>query len=376
MSGASTAREARPRGLRSVAPGRLRPAEAPDVPAIADLHREVFGPPALGSHEELESLLFEVLCNHPWRDERLPSLIYEEDGEIGGFLGVMPRPMAIEGRPILAAVGHNFMVAPGRRSTMAAVELLRAYVAGPQDLSLAEGNELSRQLWRAMGGTTSAVYSLRWTKALKPARFAAQILSRRGVNGARGFLLRRAAALGDLVFERWPERSPGAPAAALEAEELDAATLVDCIARLSRLRPLAPRYEVPALDWLLCVLARHPSRGELRKVHLTKSGRTAGWYLYCLKPCGLGEVIQIGATTEAAPEVLDHLFRDLRQRGAIAVSGRLDPALMPALSERLCLFHHGASAAWLLARSRDEEVMRAVHLGDAFLTRLEGEWWA
>jgi hypothetical protein len=113
---------------------------------------------------------------------------------------------------------------------------------------------------------------------------------------------------------------------------------------------------------------------------LRAGGALAGWHLWFLRPGGPGgrvaEAVQVGATEEAALDVVDHLLADARRRGAVAVAGRLEPALMPALSERLSLFHRGRGPSWLLAHSRDERILRAVHVGDAFLTRLEGEWWA
>ena len=102
-------------------------------------------------------------------------------------------------------------------------------------------------------------------------------------------------------------------------------------------------------------------------------GDVLGWYLYYLRPGGVGEVVQIGATHDSIGEVLAHLFFDAWRRGALAVSGQLDPAFMEALSEQHCLFDSGAF--WTLLNSNDFEVLEAIYRGDAFLTRLEGEGW-
>jgi len=34
-----------------------------------------------------------------------------------------------------------------------------------------------------------------------------------------------------------------------------------------------------------------------------------------------------------------------------------------------------ATVTWTLVHSRDADIMAAIHQGDAFLSRLEGEWW-
>ena len=355
--------------------GRLRPVVEADLPAIAALHRRAFdgAPSARTSAEELETLLREIVCGHPWPDRRLPSLVFEQDGAIAGFLGIMPRPMSFDGEPIVAAVGHNFMVDPDRRSSLAAIELVRGFLAGAQDLSLAEGTDTSRRVWKALGGTVAPAYSLRWTRPLAPARYGLGLLVRRGVPA---WWLRPLAAAADFAAARLPasplrDRRPD-----LEAADLDDAALADCIGRLSARRQLAPRYDAADLEWMLGVLDRHAAAGSLRGVALRRAGEIAGWYLWFMRSGRVAEAVQIGATEEAAVDVVDHLLADVRRAGAVAVAGRLEPALMPALSERMSLFHRGRGPSWLLAHSRDERLLRAVHAGDAFLTRLEGEWWA
>lgn len=361
----------------SLAKGHVRPIVEDDLGSIAALHREVFGP-GTSSQAELRSFLLDLFFGHPWPDERLPSLLYEEAGDIVGCLGVMPRPMSIDGRPVLAALSHNFMVAPQRRSTMAALEMLRAFFAGPQTLSFAEGNEASRRLWSAMGGTTSIAYSFRFTLPLRPARFAISRLAGRGLPAPLASALRPPAAAIDQAAARLvrsPFRRPK-PDPRIAAEPLDAATLAECIDRASRRRSLRPRYDVASLERMLDITDRRPDQGPLRRVLLRKDERIVGWYLFFPERPTCAAVLQVGFAEDAAPEVLDHLFHDAWAHGACAITGLLEPGLLPALSERPCLFHRGAGDRWLLVHSRDERVQRALHTGDAFYTHLEGEWWA
>ena len=55
--------------------------------------------------------------------------------------------------------------------------------------------------------------------------------------------------------------------------------------------------------------------------------------------------------------------------------GRLDPGSIETLLAERCLMHVGAGS-WALVHSRRRELLEPLHRGDAFLTRLEGEWWA
>jgi hypothetical protein len=94
--------------------------------------------------------------------------------------------------------------------------------------------------------------------------------------------------------------------------------------------------------------------------------------LYYLKPGSISQVVQIGSADGHGGQVLDALFHDAASRGAIAVSGQLQPNLASELSDRHCRFR------WLslgvLVHSRNTQILQAIHRGDAFLSRLEGEW--
>jgi len=137
---------------------------------------------------------------------------------------------------------------------------------------------------------------------------------------------------------------------------------------------LRPEYDHRSLQWLLEMAAQKNRPAALRKVVVHGAGQeTLGWYLYYVNPGKASEVLQIVAKDTSVPEILDHLFYDARLQGTVALSGRLDPRFMRDLSERHCLFHFGGS--WMLVHSRNSELLQAIHRGDAFLTRLEGEWW-
>jgi hypothetical protein len=356
------------------AAGRVRALEARDIASVAQLHAGAFGARGAAS-PSLEAALSRLLLHHPWSDESLPSLVFESaGGRVIGCLGVMPRPMSLDGRNITAAVSHSFIVEPGMRSTLAAVELARRFIAGPQDLSLAEGNNVSRRIWEQVGGVTSLVYSLCWTRPLRPGRYVLSYLSKRGLPRALGPLLRPAFALVDAVAPLISRKSfaPGAPV--LSAATLDAETLRGAIAKFAAGRALRPRYDERSLAWLLETLAQKKERGALEAVVVRDRREIVGWYLYYCKPDGVGAVAQFGARPGRAEEVFEHLFHHARQRGVVALSGQVDPALFHVYSRTDCLFHHDG-ASWMLVHSRHPELLRAIDRGEAFLTRLEGEWW-
>ena len=355
--------------------GIVRPLEERDVARVAELHERVMPKAPHLTPASLRAHLSRILLQHPWRAESMPSLVYEENnGKVVGCLGVMPRPMSFQDRPITAAISHSFMVEPSKRSTLAALELAQKFVSGPQDLSLAEGGNVSRTIWEKYGGTVSLQYSLCWTRPLRPGRYVLSFLRRRGLPPALGWALRPLCQLADAVapLVGRPFHFPAPP---VPGAELDGKTLCESVSEFTQDRLLHPRYVERSSSWLLETLAQKQGRGTLQSAVVRNEWKeTIGWYLYYGNSGGIGAVVQIGAKEGCAEEVLDHLSYHAKQRGLVAISGQVDPALFQALSSKDCLFHHDGGS-WMLVHSKHPELLQAIHRGDAFLTRLEGEWW-
>jgi hypothetical protein len=148
---------------------------------------------------------------------------------------------------------------------------------------------------------------------------------------------------------------------------------LQCLREAAGDQSLCPDYDGRSSAWAFSRARCATAGGRLRTfvVRHADSG-LAGWCLYCVGRDGIAEVLQIGARRGAVSEVLDHVLTDAMENRAVAVSGRLDAALTPALAERRAFFYRGSH--WTLLHSRDAELRHAVHRGDALLTRLEGEW--
>lgn len=356
--------------------GYVRPLVPDDIPQVVRLYARVFGPLVADSLDGLQSTFHEVFLSHPWPDQDLPSLVYQEKNQrIVGCLGVMPRPMSMNGRPIRAAIGHTFMVDPASRSTLAAMELLSAYLSGPQDLSMARGTGVSHRMFEAFGGSTSLLYSIGWTRVLRPGRYVLSFLKRHGLPAIAAHALAPVCYAADAVASRLLRNPSRLLEPRLSGTELDAETLRMCMAEFSSGRSLRPAYEAGSLRWLLALLDHRSGNATFKRIVVRDSSQQiVGYYLYYLNPEGVGDVVQIGAHPKSIEEVLDYLGYDARQHGLMAVSGQLEPEFLPALSARHCLFGRG-DGSWLLVHSKDPDLLTAIHRGDAFLTRLEGDWW-
>ncbi|MBO0800997.1 MAG: hypothetical protein J2P31_19440, partial [Blastocatellia bacterium] len=128
-----------------------------------------------------------------------------------------------------------------------------------------------------------------------------------------------------------------------------------------------------SLHWVLNHARQMDLYGALQKVLVrNQNGDVMGWYLYYLKPGDTGTVIQIVARKNCFNEILDHLFEHARRYGATALIGRLDAQYIQELSDKYCWFDR--FSGWTLIHSKNSEALNAIQRGDAFLSKLEGEW--
>jgi len=223
---------------------RSRHVTESDVPAVLELHRRVLGKHASAvDPARQEKAFLEIYLNERFHDECIRPLLYQEDdGKIGGFLGLIPQPVRFKGRNLRCAVSAHFCVDPGSRG-FAGHKLLTAFLAGPQDLSIAdEANDATRKLWEWFGGTTVFLQSLSWTLALQPVRLGLNLAANRLSGLARlRPVLRPIAALADGLIAV-ARRSSRTSAPELTGEELDCATLLRCRQELSDDKLLQPQY--------------------------------------------------------------------------------------------------------------------------------------
>jgi hypothetical protein len=361
---------------------RIRPFVEADIEQVSDLHQRIFDDSNNPAPQKLTPELRrsyadyfeEVYFWNPWRDESLPSLVCEEGGgKITGFLGVLPRRMSLDGRSISVALSSQFIVDPKSRASGAGVRLQKTFLTGPQDLSLTdEANNTSRKLWEGLGGSTALLYSIHWTRLLRPSRFVVSRFAGHGLLSRLGSASKSLCNLVDSALARKAPHRFRQTEPDVSAEELDVDTLLGCLAEFSNTRSLWPEYDDYSLKWLLDIIARKKHRGALRKLVIRNPrGEIIGWYLYYLSSGGVSNVVQLMAKKNSINVVLEHLFCDAWRRGAVAVSGRLDPRFMQAFSDKHCHFNCGAP--WMLINSHNPDILRAFHCGDALLSGLEGE---
>lgn len=356
--------------------GRIRPLATDDIPSIVHLYEMIYGRGVGTSSQGFREYLSRVFLHSPWADPELPSLVYQEEGgEIVGFIGVIPRRMVFQERPIRVAVSTSFMVHPDWRRTLAGVLLQKAFFSGPQDLSLTDGaNDASRIVWEKLGGIAAPLYGLWWTRVLRPAQFALNVVKRKREYLSPFFTAVKPVSW--VIDEGMSWLKPNDFDKQLgntSSHDLDVEPLLDSIRKFSKGDALYPSYDLHTLSWFLNIACEKQQYGPLRKsVVRNEQGEIIGWFLYYLKPSGTGHVLQFMSAKESVHHVLSHLFLDARRAGASAITGRIEPRFVSQFSEAYCYFQAGT---WMLLHAVDHDLLHAICRGEAFLSGLEGERW-
>jgi hypothetical protein len=156
------------------------------------------------------------------------------------------------------------------------------------------------------------------------------------------------------------------------ADELCAQTIVAHAPEFSGKASLRVEYDDRTFQWLLDRAASMQANGRLLKAVLRKGQEILGWYICHLDGEGGADVVQLTATPSSIDGVLDHLFHEAWRQGAVAVTGRLEPRFMQALSDKYCLFHR--RGPWVLFKTNRPEVLESFQSGGACFSRLDGEW--
>lgn len=354
---------------------RIRELVEEDIAGVVALFEHVYPEERWRSRDGCEGYFREIFFANPWRDLELPSWVAVERGAIVGFAGVLPRRMQFGSRPLRVAVGCQFMVHPGARHSLVALQLMQRLLAGAQDLFVSDGsNEQAKQLWVGTGGRIPILQNLDWTRLLRPTRYALTLLDRKRARRPLLLAARAPSAFADAVAARLRPNRFDRGDEGLTDEALDPRGMLSHMPQvLARGHPLRPQYDRASLAWLLGQAACKVRHGRLRARAVLERGRPLGWFIYYAHAGTVNEVLQVAACDDQFDRVLQRLFTDAWRQGATALRGRLDPFHVQQLSNRHCWFRR--EGAWTLVHSRHPELVGEIERGGAGISRLDGEWW-
>ena len=347
-----------------------------DVPQVVNLYWKFMSPRTGEAPPALHDSFTDLYFRNPMLDACAPSFVYEISGEVLGFFGVTTRRMCVSGEVIRVGFAGNFVIHPKARHGAAAPGLLGAFVASNHELLLTDSaNDISRRLFQRVGFTTIPASNLHWARPLQPGKYAVYAMSRSmssKTSAAFRFFAKPLLALLDSTSLKIFS-SGRVPKTALLAEDLSLETLLYSFAEYHKKYTLWPQYDAESLRWLLEFMGRNKKRGTLRGFGLRDESRQiVGWYLYYARPGAIGEAVQVWGKPHLYKAVLEHLFQDAREQGVIALHGLAEYRRIADLSDQGCFFT--CRGGWTLAHSRRAELLDILQRGDAFLSRLDGEW--
>lgn len=351
----------------------MRPCEPADLSRVAALFEKTFRRRQRSDTADLTTYLHSLLFEQPERDADITSQVsVARNGELLGFICILPVRMGLGGRPVRAALAGSLMVGEPEKHPLAGAGLLRSFIKGPQELSFSEtSNAISLRMWEALGGSIAPLFSLEWIRLLRPAAAALAFL-RDAIPAAR--LLRPLASPADYLLRAVTGPTELHPVdAAVEDTAADDPALQSLIIRLAGQYRLAPQWSPDGLRWMLSLAGEKERYGPLIcKIVRNRRGREAGCFLYYARPGGFAFVLQLLAETSEAGRVVDALLADAQARGCVALRGRLQPELIGPLQLRNCFFVNRSSLTY---KTKDPEILAAIRSGDALLTGMSGESW-
>lgn len=351
----------------------IRPLAAADVPAVADLFQRIFVKNGKPAPAALTGYMRSLFLSPPEYQPDIASKVYvRPDGQLTGFIGVVPLPMTFKSKRLRAAVCGPLMVDGHAADPLAGARLLRAFLAGPQDISLSEtANPVSVAMWRNLRGTVLPTYSLEWLFVLRPAGFGAQLAAGSSTTGR---ILGSLAKPVDAVVGRLTATSADAIKAGIHNDaEIDDAGSMDLIAKFTSAFDLCPSWSPEILQRILHDASLKPQFGTLtRRIVRARGGTPIGLFLYHGGPGRIARVLQVLHAPGQAGSILDRMVANIAASGAVGLRLRVQPALLHALLGRGGFFLHRAST---VVHARDPELVAQFANGNAFFNGLAGETW-
>lgn len=355
----------------------IRPLEAADVPEVCGLFEAVARSGRRSPPPQLVEYFERTLLKPPWQDPEIPSMVYAMgDGRIVALIASHVRRLRLGGRPARMAYTGLFVADPDPRFRGVGGLLLKRFLAGPQDATMTDGgNDVLCRLSQRLGTHVVPHLTLRWTRLLRPFATGAAVVGRRSRRpGVRRSLTTLAVPL-DVATTSLAKRFQ-APASPSDAQALTPQDILGLLPDVDRAFDLRIDYDEAFLGWLFRELPVVDVLGlPVARLVRVPDGTVAGWYVYYLQPGGFARVLQVATLGSDPGVVLDDLFSDAARGGAVAIGGRVENHLFPALLKRRCVFHRASFDSFVLVHSRRPDLLGSIGCGRSLLSRLDGESW-
>jgi hypothetical protein len=314
-----------------------------DISTVARLFQRILRKTSKPATPALETYMSELFLHGPDSDPEIHSHVHvDDDGAVNGFIGVLPLPMTVHGRAVRGALCGTLMVENHGDDPFAGARLMRAFLGGPQDISLTEtANDISTTMWRKLRGTVLPDHSLEWLRLIRPAGFVAAAAGPMRVFAP---LARPVDALIRRRASSWAHVAAEIPDGTLASVDVADDETVDLFQKLTEAFAVRPAWRRESLARMVKESKSKADYGDMvRRKVIARDGRPIGLFLYYGDPGRIGRVVQVLFQPGQAGAVIDSMLADAAGRGMVALRGRAMPPLLEAMLGRRFMFLHAAS---------------------------------
>jgi hypothetical protein len=311
-----------------------------------------------------------LFFENPWHDERFPSLVQEGSaGEILGFAGSIPRPMLLGAERLTAVTATELMVAPEARGGLVGLRMVRRLCEGGQHFTCSDRcNDGGRALYEGSGGGIALWHSLYWAASLDGSQLSFDTIA-----GDPPNVLVRAVRLASRLLDRLTRGSIPQDSIPTRDEPLAPETVMSLMRRLAGKNTLVPEYDAHSFGWLMQRLAETRRFERVVSAQVIHGGEAIGFFVYAIRQNSQVEVVQLAALPGREGLTFDHLIRHSAGNGGTVLRGRLDKRFARLIMERGLPLTLGQP--WTVVQSGRPDVAAQLLSGNAFLSRLDAEWW-
>lgn len=358
--------------------GEIRALRQTDLATVAGLFQRLLRKSNRPVAPSLEAYLAGLFLHGPDQDPEINSQVHiADDGNVSGFIGALSLPMLVKDRPLRGAVAVALVADDRAGDPFAGARLMRAFLSGPQDISLTEtANHVSTTMLRKLRATVLPDYSLEWLRVIRPAGLAVE-LAAHVAKPARLFapLVRPAdAAIRRGTEPRWFTIGHSLADKAFDSRDTDDDETLALVEQFTEPYVARPQWTDAGLRHRVAESRQKALYGSMvRRAVTTRDGRPIGMFIYHGDPGRIGRVMQLMAAPGQAGAVIDSMLVHASERGMVALRGRTMPAMLEAMLGRRFIFLHSCSS---IVHARDPALVEPFVTGKAFFNGLAGESWS
>ncbi|KQY57932.1 hypothetical protein ASD52_21750 [Ensifer sp. Root142] len=359
-------------GHRMQHPGRVRPMELGDIPAVSSLFSKIFRKRDIEPSGDLRQYLEAVFFGSPLYSPEHGSIVYD-DGTIASAILALPMEFSIHGRHTVGKLLCAFM-SDGKAGAVGAACLARTMRSTRQDMCFSDNSSpVSADHWVAGGGVVLPIQSLEWQRSFRPATSSAIRASRQFPALGSKLVLGVLGAFDRVLRWRRPSVKP-TPASGCMTKVIGAGEFLGCARPMMERFSVRPVWSTEEFDWLVAIAGKNQGLGEVHFRQVTADGRAIGVFLFLGRANRTATVLNVLCQPGREFEVTAEMFACLDREGYAQATGAAQPFLMNAISrQRWLTFRH---RGYFCMVTRHGDLKDAALRNDLYIGGLASESWS